>query len=144
MIFGIPRLPFVLGVLGLIPFVGWAIFSLGWLAAIPGSGVLSHRVFELYAVMIAGFMAALHWAWAMANDHYKSGYVASISLGLAAWVCALLMPGSTALLSTVFVLIFMVDRHAAKIGVAPSWYIRLRLPLTLVVGSCLLVVHLSA
>jgi len=144
MIFGIPRTPFVLGSLGLIPFVIAAVISVPNVSLLVDQthavrlAALSDHFLLPYALTIACFMAAIHWAWAMTNNEFHLGYWSSIGIALLAWV------GQTELV--IFIILFPAilagDWIAHQRQVAPSWYWRLRVYLTAVVVASLTVLWL--
>ena len=135
MIFGIPPIPFMLGTFGFFPFVVAAVVSVLTRTALIDQSLsaqllaLSDHFVLPYALTIASFMAAIHWAWAMTSQHFQLGYWTSIGIALLAWV------GHTELF--VFVILFPAilvgDWVAHQRQVAPSWYWRLRVYLTTVV-----------
>lgn len=125
-----------LGAAGLIPFVACSV------AVIAGGPALALAWTALtgYAAVILAFMGAVHWGLAMrdaAPSWVRLG--GSVVPPLLAWV-ALLLPVRPGLLLMAlgFTALFVADRMATERGLAPSWYPRLRLPLTAVVVLSLL------
>jgi hypothetical protein len=122
-------LPFAFGALGL------------WLA--PVDQVVSiARVTMLYGVIIASFMGAVPFGFAVADvsqDRPPNTPILSLSVlpALAAWFAAL--PSVFVALAGCFVGIYTLDVYAAKIGLAPTWYVRMRRPLTITIVALLVV-----
>ncbi len=127
----------LLGVGGLIPFVGLALAS--WLAP-PVYQPEVVRALAAYAATIASFVGALHWGAAMHRSDLNTA--AALTWGvvpsLVAWL-ALLMNPSTALLllSALLVTCFAVDRLVyPRMGL--SGWVPMRLQLTAVAtASCM-------
>jgi len=135
----VPRLAALLGYAGLIPFV--VLSAALWL--VPATNqVLINQALLLYASLILAFMGAVHWGLAMlqADIDYQRQMVLSVIPALVAWV-ALFLPEilNYSVLIIAFALLCLFDTRMSKTGRAPSWYPRLRSPLTTVVVASLLV-----
>ena len=134
-----PRLPALLGYAGLTPFVG---LSAGLWLMPPAYQPLLNQALLLYAGLILAFMGAVHWGLAMQlksdTQHYQLGL--SVIPALLAWV-AFFLPEifNYSILIIAFAMLCLYDSRMAKTGHAPSWYPRLRLPLTTVVVASLIV-----
>ena len=129
----------LLGYAGLIPFV--VLSAALWL--VPATNqVLINQALLLYASLILAFMGAVHWGLAMlqADIDYQRQMVFSVIPALVAWV-ALFLPEilNYSVLIIAFALLCLFDTRMSKTGRAPSWYPRLRSPLTTVVVASLLV-----
>jgi len=135
----VPRLPALLGYAGLIPFV--VLSAALWLVA-PHYHVLINQALLLYASLILAFMGAMHWGLAMLQTKTDSQpqLVFSVIPALVAWL-ALFLPENLnySVLIITFTLLCLFDTHMSKTGRAPSWYPRLRSPLTAVVVVSLIV-----
>ena len=129
-----------LGALGAIPFVGLAMGS--WLA---GEEVRGAMVFALaaYGAVILSFLGGIHWGLAMAGfgsgreqDACFRRLTLSIVPSLVGWV-SLLAPAPLGLagLAGAFAAMLGLDILASRRAEVPSWYVRLRWPLTLVVTA---------
>jgi hypothetical protein len=131
----IPGLALVLGVAGLIPFV-WGVLVVQTGALLP-PGMTDPRVAVLaYALMIYCFMAGCLWGFA-AKGEWSAGYALSIAPILFFIVFAVFgMPVNFVLLIG-FVLLLPLDYVFARSGLAPGWWMKLRLGLTVVVVACL-------
>ena len=135
----VPRLAALLGYAGLIPFV--VLSTALWL--IPSTyQVLINQALLLYASLILAFMGAVHWGLAMLQTkmEYQRQLVFSVIPALVAWL-ALFLPEilNYSVLIIAFALLCLFDTRMSKTGRAPSWYPRLRSPLTTVVVASLLV-----
>jgi phosphatidylserine synthase len=86
-------------------------------------------------------MGAVHWGLAMlqTNMEYQRQLVFSVIPALVAWL-ALFLPEilNYSVLIIAFALLCLFDTRMSKTGRAPSWYPRLRSPLTTVVVASLL------
>ena len=135
----VPRLAALLGYAGLIPFV--VLSAALWL--VPATyQVLINQALLLYASLILAFMGAVHWGLAMLQTkmEYQRQLVFSVIPALVAWL-ALFLPEilNYSVLIIAFALLCLFDTRMSKTGRAPSWYPRLRSPLTTVVVASLLV-----
>ena len=137
--FGIPQTPFVLGSLGLVPFVLTALIKVsgdGTDAGLVNSlAALSTKYFLPYALSIVSFMAAIHWSWAMTNQNFRLGYFSAIGITLITWA----FHNTLMVYPAAFLAILLGDFLASRRGIAPAWYLPLRLYLTIVVLASLLV-----
>lgn len=131
-----------------IPKAALALTALG-LAPLPLAGLavlfLNDRValFALvrqidYAALNLAFVGAVHWGLAMARGRAEGGpsagwLAASMVPALVAWVSLLLAPAPALILLMLATAgAYGLDRRAAQDGLAPGWYLRLRLPGTAV------------
>ncbi|MBM9596280.1 DUF3429 domain-containing protein [Roseitranquillus sediminis] len=137
----VPRVPLALGLAGLIPFV-WGALTMqsDWLAA-EGARVLGPRfigpyVQLSYGVVILSFMSGVLWGFATRarGAVAASGYVLSVLPALWAFLFVGGGPVSAAIyLIAGFVGILGIDWMFWWRGLAPRWWMRLRLLLTAVV-----------
>ncbi len=136
---GIPKTALWLGSAGVAPFV----VSVLALPAVPPKfhGVVLYALLTYAAVALA-FLGAVHWGLAMREGVSGSGRQMGLSMLplFAAWG-ALAAPPDWAFLILIagFVSLAVADVLAAKFGLAPSWYPRLRIPLTAVMVASLAV-----
>ena len=131
-----------LGTAGLIPFVTGALYlTLGPL-------IYAQVVFNAligYGAIILSFMGAVHWGLALrATESEAPGYWFCVSVvpSLVGWAAVLvaLFGGhliALILLAAGFIGVYLLDLSSISQGIAPPWYRKLRLPLTVVVVSCL-------
>jgi hypothetical protein len=131
----------VLGVAGLIPFIAGAVAL--WRLPAPYEPYLLQWLLG-YAMVILAFVGALHWGVAMQADRSTraSTWIAavwSVIPALVAWL-ALAFETVVALrvLAGMFLLQLAMDRWLTRNFVTPPWYLRLRIVLTLVAASALL------
>lgn len=98
-------------------------------------------VLALYALTILSFMGAVHWGLAMSRPRTDetSSYVASVVPALAGWFTLAFLPQPVALrvIAAAFVILLLYDVRASRLGIAPAWYPRLRVPVTIVVAAAL-------
>lgn len=135
----VPAAAIWLGAAGALP------FATGALLAMHGPGEASafalHAV-RAYGAAILAFMGGIHWGLGIGGTERAGGWIRlswSVVPALVAWG-ALLLPERPGLLllALAFVLLLAGDLIAVRRGGAPSWYPRLRWPLTAVVVPALL------
>jgi len=135
----VPRIASWLGYLGLIPFLACAVGL--WLAPGRLHGLILYSLLT-YSVIILAFLGAVHWGLAMREGGITAPQqlIVSVIPALTGWIALALPPtwGFTILIIA-FGLQFVADVLATKRGLAPSWYPRLRAPLTIGVILSLLV-----
>jgi len=131
----IPPVALVLGIAGLIPFV-WGALSLQ-LGILGLPGLAPREAVLAYGLMIYSFMAGTHWGFA-AKGNWALGYVLSVMpvLGFLALVMAGLATVNEALIIG-FASLLGLDVWFWKRGLAPRWWMRLRLGLSAVVLASL-------
>jgi hypothetical protein len=135
----VARLAILVGIAGLIPFVG-AIISL--LTMTQDSAVIL-QYFYIYSAGILAFMAGIYWPLAMQLDNnrcYPLSPLVTMLLSQLFFVSAgigLLLPvvGQVALYTVAYLALYVVDARWMKVY-WPDWYLRLRLGLTSVVLIC--------
>ena len=125
----IPRAALWLGAVGTTPLLlGAAAVALGpdWLQAT----VYFHLT--NYAALVLAFLGAVNWGFAASGGARGAWYAAAAAPLAIGWVslAAIYPPLRTSLLVAGFAVAFAVDLRAAKTGLAPPWYLRLRKPLT--------------
>ena len=131
----------ILGPAGLIPFAGLALVAL----VLPEWRAEALRGLLAYGAAIASFLGAVHWGLALhpASGEERAAW-GRIGLGvlpaLAAWV-ALMLPGhrpGLIALAAILVATALVETLAARRGLVPAPYLRLRWGLSLGAAACLL------
>lgn len=144
----IPPTALILGLSGLIPFVWGAatVLSPDLLAfsqGMFGRRLTAHVVLQGYGVVILCFMSGVIWGFATraAGRIAATGYALSVLPALWAFFFGLSPWPPTALvaLGAGFVALLMIDWMFWSQGLAPPWWMRLRLILTGVVVPCLAV-----
>lgn len=131
-----------LGGLGATPFIGLA-GAMPFLHGAPRMFV-AHALLS-YGAIILSFLGGIHWGLAMDsasredNRRFPARIALSVMPSLAGWV-ALLVPETSGLfiLATAIAVMLWVDIWATRAGYAPSWYPKLRIPLTCVVVATLI------
>lgn len=134
----VARLAILVGIAGLIPFIAG---MLG-LFVMPGRSVAILAWFYLYSAGILAFMGGIYWTIALQleNRSYPQSPLMSMLLSqlffVAAGVGLLLQTPHKILLYTVaFLALYIVDARWMR-QYWPTWYLKLRLVLTLVVLAC--------
>lgn len=133
------RLPWQLGIGGLVPFLAT---TLGvWLAPAAWQAALL-MAFLAYGAVILSFLGGIHWGLVMvaprpAEVATRGRWLASMAPSLLAWP-ALLVGGlaGTGLLALGFVLVMGLEQRHRQCLELPAWYLSLRWLLTLVVLAC--------
>ena len=139
----IPTSALLLGLSGLLPFLWGALtahlpgVAPAWL---PGR-FAGAAVLQGYGIVILSFMAGVIWGFGTRASGRQATlfYVISVLPPLWAFFAAT-GPASAALTALLagFVALLAVDLSAARAGLAPHWWMALRLLLTGVVALCLL------
>jgi hypothetical protein len=129
------RLAVLLATAGIAPF---AVLSL-WLAGIPADHVWRGTTILLlsgYAALVLSFLGGTRWGLAVAGhgQYLRRDVAVSVVPPLLGWV-ALLLPAHFAfvLLAVAFAAQGAWDALAGQAGLLPSWFVRLRMQLTIVV-----------
>lgn len=136
-----PRMVTWLGYGGLLPFVALAAASF----IDPARSGVWQQMLLNYGAVILSFVGALHWGLAMgmaaSSDSTRNvAYAWSVVPALLAWLALLLDPfAGSALLSAGFAAHYLQDRRLARHLALPSWYLPLRLRLSVVAAASLLV-----
>ncbi len=145
---GIPRAPLLLGLAGLIPFL-WGVLTLyvpalsDWGQATLGRRFVGPYVALYYGTIILAFMSGVLWGLATRAEGEAAalGYTLSTLPAIWAFLFTGIGPVPTAYsLAVGFVAVLGIDWMFWRNGLAPVWWMRLRVPLTLVVVTCLLLV----
>ena len=141
----IPRAPLILGLAGLLPFLWGALTVLRpdlglWTAQTVGPRFAGPYVMLFYGAVILSFMSGVLWGFAAraTGTLAATGYVLSVIPAL--W--AFFMTGGgpvSAGLSLIFGFagLLVIDWQFARWGLAPDWWMPLRLLLSAVVIACL-------
>ena len=137
----IPRSAFVLGWLGVVPFVALSLLAVAG-GVLPSGNAM--RWLATYGLIILSFMGGAQWGLAMqaagSQDGAKgAGLGISVLPALVAFGLSFL-PARSALLglSAAFVALLAYDLWTVRAGTAPDWYPALRVQLTGAVVICLL------
>ena len=146
----IPPLPLVVGLAGLLP----AAASLA--AVVSGDPQLTFTAQALafaYAALIASFLGGTWWGLAAAGQQRPPAWlwfaaVAPCLIALALcipWAIGTRWPGpSLVYLGLLIVATLAVDRRLVRLGIAPPWWMLLRVPLSLGLGAMTLIIGVLA
>lgn len=141
----IPRAPLLLGLAGLLPFLWGAASYLSpalqaWGADMLGPRFIGPYVQIAYGQIILAFMSGVLWGFATKAESGKAATVYVLSVIPALWAFFMTGGGPTSAAVNLifgFLGLLMLDAAFAAWGLAPVWWMRLRLLLTLVVVCCL-------
>lgn len=139
----VPRPALWLGGLGLLPFTAATMVA----AIAPSLQETAVALLTAYGAVILSFLGGVLWGLIIArpaSDRVGRLLALSIMPSLIAWL-ALLLPPLIALvmLAVSFACWLFVDRRMANEKIAPVWYPRLRLPLSVTVVACLALAALT-
>lgn len=148
----IPRMPLLLGLAGLIPFLWGALTAVVPSAQAFGIDVFGPRfvgpfVSLFYGAIILSFMSGVLWGFAARLEDRQAATGFFLSVLPAIW--AFLTTGSGASSSAVtlmigFLGVLVLDWYFWRMGAAPDWWMQLRMLLTaIVVGSLAVIVFFS-
>ncbi|WP_341368257.1 DUF3429 domain-containing protein [Yoonia sp. BS5-3] len=142
----IPFIPLALGLAGLTPFVWGALTMLipglgEWALQQLGGRFVGPFVGLSYGTVILAFMSGVLWGFATKAEGRvaHAGYVLSVIPAL--WVFFMVGGGPTAAAMNLiagFLGLLLLDWHFWSFGLAPRWWMHLRVLLTTIVVLCLL------
>lgn len=143
----IPRAPLILGLAGLIPFVWGAITVLlpdlaMWTVGTIGPRFAGPYVMLFYGAVILSFMSGILWGFASktTGPQAATGYALSVIPALWAFFMTGGGPTSSGLnLIFGFTGLLVLDWQFSRWGLAPEWWMPLRLLLTAIVLACLVI-----
>ncbi len=146
---GIPFAPLVLGLGGLIPFWGLALgLIVGGMPAYQGMPLALARLsadrldlaLAAYAAVIVSFLGGIRWGFAVREADDGAQYAIGVIPSLLAWAAlAAPEPWRLLVLAALLVVLWPLDQGLVTAGVAPAWFGRLRMILSLGAGAALLV-----
>lgn len=137
----VPMGAIILGVAGLIPFLGFAALAVSGSDGGLGSIGLSPRtILSGYGAVIASFLGGIRWGAAAARNAGNGDYLVAIVPSLVAWAAmALSAPWDLRVLGVLVIAWGLIDQDLHRRGLVPLWLGRLRLVLSGVAGTALLV-----
>ena len=143
----IPRSALILGLAGLIPFLWGAanvLFpaTVGWGGRWLSPMFMGTYVSLTYGTVILSFMSGVLWGFATRAKGAKAavGYALSVVPALWGFIMVNGDPANAAVnLWAGFAGLLMLDYFFSLQGLAPAWWMRLRVLLTVVVLACLAV-----
>ncbi|PRY20266.1 uncharacterized protein DUF3429 [Aliiruegeria haliotis] len=145
---GVPRTALLLGLAGLIPFL-WGVLTRYSPAlqdltlSLAGPRFVAPYILLYYGTIILAFMSGVLWGMATRADGEVAslGYALSVIPAIWAFLFTGTGPVSSAgYLIAGFLGVLGIDWFFWRNGLAPSWWMTLRVPLTAVVVLCLGVV----
>ena len=144
----VPRAPLLLGLAGLLPFL-WGVATL-WSVPLQdltlrlvGPRFAGPYVILSYGTVILSFMSGVLWGFATRAEGEAAALLYALSTLPALWAFFFVGGGpvSAAIhLMAGFVAVLGIDWLIWRNGLAPPWWMALRVPLTAVVVACLGVV----
>jgi hypothetical protein len=141
----IPRSALLLGLAGLLPFLWSAATHLFPALAASAGQILSPMflgsvVGITYGVVILSFMSGVLWGFATKADGREATIAYTLSVIPALWAFLMVTDASdisAIFLAAGFVGLLLLDAVFQAWGLAPRWWLRLRVMLTVVVLACL-------
>jgi hypothetical protein len=141
----IPRPALILGLAGLIPFLWSAATHLspalsGWAVQWLSPMFLGAYVGLSYGTVILSFMSGVLWGFATKAEGAEAAVAYALSVIPALWVFFMVTDASgnsVIFLAAGFVGLLLLDGMYSAWGLAPRWWLRLRVMLTVVVLACL-------
>ena len=147
---GIPAVPLLLGLAGLIPFV-WGALTVepgaiqSWGMRLLGPRFVGPYVQLFYGAVILSFMSGVVWGFATRAEGREAAFLYGLSVLPALWAFFFTGGGpasAATYLAFGFAALLLIDWFAWSRGLAPEWWMRLRLFLTAVVVASLSVLIL--
>ena len=142
---GIPAAPLLLGLAGLVPFV-WGALTIepgplqAWGARSLGARFVGPYVQLAYGAVILSFMSGVIWGFATRARGAEAAAVYAVSVIPALWAFLFVGGGPVAAatyLAFGFLGVLLIDWWCWRRALAPEWWMRLRVPLTVVVVASL-------
>ncbi len=141
----IPRPALFLGLAGLLPFLWSAATQLspalaGWAGQFLSPMFMGAVVGLSYGTVILSFMSGVLWGFATKAEGKQAAIAYGLSVIPALWVFVMVTDASansTIFLAAGFVGLLLLDMMYSAWGLAPGWWLRLRVMLTVVVLGCL-------
>jgi hypothetical protein len=141
----IPRPALLLGLAGLLPFLWSAATHLSpdlaaWAGQFLSPMFLGAYVGLTYGTVILAFMSGVLWGFATRTTGRDAAFAYTLSVIPALWVFFMVSDASdisTIFLASGFVGLLLLDAMFQAWGLAPRWWLRLRVMLTVVVLGCL-------
>jgi hypothetical protein len=141
----IPRPALLLGLAGLLPFLWSAATHLSpdlaaWAGQFLSPMFLGAYVGLTYGTVILSFMSGVLWGFATRTTGRDAAFAYTLSVIPALWVFFMVSDASdisTIFLASGFVGLLLLDAMFQAWGLAPRWWLRLRVMLTVVVLGCL-------
>ncbi|GJE55608.1 MULTISPECIES: DUF3429 domain-containing protein [Methylobacterium] len=131
----------MLGIAGLIPFLGFAALAVSGSDGGLGTIGLSPRtILSAYGAVIASFLGGIRWGAAAARGAGNADYLLAVIPSLLAWAAlAAPAPWDLRMLGGLVLLWGVIDQDLTRRGLTPVWMGRLRLILSGLAGVTLLI-----
>ncbi len=140
----IPKPALILGLAGTLPFIAGAVMliSPGTISNLTGVSIIGVRVMAptvllIYSQVILTFMSGVLWGFATKAEGRLAtiAYIASVVPALFVFFTALLTIAAPSLLPYAigFALLLLIDFGFWRAGLAPVWWMRLRIAITVIV-----------
>ena len=131
----------LLGIAGLVPFLGFAALAVsGSDGGLGNLGLAPRTILSAYGAVIASFLGGIRWGAAAARNAGNADYLIAIVPSLIAWAAlAAPAPWDLRILGVLVLAWGLVDQDLPRRGLVPRWLGRLRLVLSGVAGAALLV-----
>lgn len=141
----IPRPALLLGLAGLVPFLWSAATHLSpalssWAAQVLSPMFLGAYVGLTWGTMVLTFMSGVLWGFATKAEGREATVAYTLSVIPALWGFVMVSDASdisAIFLAAGFVGLLLLDAMFAAWGLAPRWWLRLRVMLTVVALACL-------
>jgi hypothetical protein len=141
----IPRPALLLGLAGLIPFLWSAATHLSpalasWAGQMLSPMYVGAYVGLTYGTVILAFMSGVLWGFATKTEGREATLAYTLSVIPALWVFFMVSDASdtsSIFLAAGFVGLLLLDATFQAWGLAPRWWLRLRVMLAVVVLACL-------
>lgn len=141
----IPRPALLLGLAGLVPFLWSAATHLSptlsaWASQVLSPMYLGAYVGLTYGTVILSFMSGVLWGFATKAEGREAALAYILSVIPALWVFFMVSDASDTsviFLAAGFAGLLLLDAMFQAWGLAPRWWLRLRVMLTVVVLACL-------
>lgn len=131
----------LLGIAGLVPFLGFAALSVaGTDGGLGTLGLAPRTILSAYGAVIASFLGGIRWGAAAARNAGNADYLVAIVPSIIAWAAlAAPAPWDLRILGVLVLAWGLVDQDLPRRGLVPRWLGRLRLVLSGIAGAALLV-----
>lgn len=141
----IPYTPLLLGLAGLLPFIWGAATIISpqlrdWGTDHLAAGFVAAKVLNIYGTVILSFMSGILWGFAAKASGFRAtlGYILSVMPALGIFfLLAVSQENFGIYLLIGFSALLVLDYLFSKLDLVPNWWMSLRLILTCVVVSCL-------
>lgn len=145
----IPRMPLILGLAGLLPFLWGAITAISptmqaWGVNVIGPRFVGPFVSLFYGAIILSFMSGVLWGFSARLEEKQAATGFFLSVLPALWVFFTTGSGASSSAVTLmigFLGVLVLDWYFWRMGATPPWWMQLRMLLTaIVVGSLAVIV----